>query len=612
MRRLVSTFTLILWLGGGAALAQQVTKVEPPNWWTSERPMPLTLLLTGSKLQQGKLASSTPGVSVRASRPGAGDRHLFCDITVEPSAKAGPVIFTLETATGTAEVAWELLEPLPAAGRWQGLKPDDVIYFLMVDRFANGDPRNDEPVKGERTLNRKDLKAYHGGDLRGVIQSLDAIEQLGATALWLTPVYQNDDGRPDTYHGYGATDFYAVEDHFGTMADYRELADELHKRGMKLIQDVVPNHCGPTHPWVQSPPTATWIHGTLASHQDCKFDIAVGPNPAATPAQRSNLYEGWFANTLPDLNGRDSEYRRYATQNALWWNHMSGQDALRVDTYCYVDRALWPEWQKALNEHFPQTTQFGEIWHGDPGVISFWRGGKKGWDGIDTGLKSQCDFPLLYAIRAFACKDGGADGLVKLLERDAIYGDAAMNVTFVGNHDMGRILNEAGGNERRVLLAHALLLSLRGIPQIYSGDEIGMAGGGDPDNRRDYPGGFGDGRSALVAKNRNKLQRTLWDEIARLIRVRKEHPALTTGAFKPLLAQGKWLAFMRSSDAERLVFVANGSAEAAKITVPAGEDLPEGSTLKPVGEKAAAVKVRKTGVQVQLPAFGYRLYSVAP
>lgn len=594
----------------GPAATQELSKVEPPNWWTSSSPMPLTLLLTGSKLTDGKVACTTPGVTVRSTRAGASDRHLFCDITVDATAKPGPVSLTLEVGERSVPVAWELLEPLPAAGRWQGLKPDDVIYFLMVDRFANGDPGNDEPVKGRRTLNRKDPRAYHGGDLRGVIRSLDAIQQLGATAIWLTPVYQNDDTSGGSYHGYGATDFYAVEDHFGTMADYRELADELHRRGMKLIQDVVPNHCGPAHPWLQAPPTATWLNGTGAKHRNCSFDVPVGPNPSATSTQRADLYEGWFANALPDLNARDPDYRRYATQNALWWNHMSGQDALRVDTYCYVDRALWPEWQKALNERFPDTTQFGEIWHGDPAVISFWRGGKKGWDGVDTGLKSQCDFPLLYAIRAFACKDGAADALVKLLERDALYGQAAMNVTFVGNHDMNRILREAGGNERRSLLAHALLFTLRGIPQVYSGDEIGMDGDGDPDNRRDYPGGFGDGKSALVAKNRTKFQRGMWDEIARLIRLRREHPALTTGGFKPLLAQGKWLAFARTGEAERLVFVANGGAEAAKITVPASGDLPEGSSLKPVGEKGAALKVRKAGVQVQLPPFGYRLFAI--
>jgi glycosidase len=590
--------------------AQQVTKVEPPNWWTGGKPMPLTLLLTGSGLAGGKLSCRTPGVTVRATRAGASDVHLFCDITVEAAAKPGPVAFTLEAGGAQVPVNWALLEPLPAEGRWQGLKPDDVIYFIMIDRFANGDPANDEPVKGQRTLNRKDPKAYHGGDLRGVIGSLDGIQKLGATAVWLTPVYQNDDTRADVYHGYHATDFYAVEDHFGTMADYRELADELHKRGMKLVQDVVPNHCGPAHPWVQVPPTATWLNGTPARHRDCSFDVPVGPDRAATAAKRADLYEGWFANSLPDLNARDADYRRYATQNALWWNHMSGQDALRVDTYCYVDRALWPEWQKALDEHFPATTQFGEIWHDSPEVISFWRGGRKGWDGIDTGLKSQFDFPLLHAIRGFACKDGGAEGVVKLLERDAVYGNASMNVTFVGNHDMHRIIAEAGGNERRVLLAHALMLSLRGIPQIYSGDEVGLPGEGDPDNRREYPGGFAEGKSAVLAKNRNKFQRTLWDEVARLIRIRREHPALTTGAFKPLLAQGKWLAFARSSETERLVFVANGTGEAAKITLPSGDDLPEGASLKPVGEKGATVKVRKSGAPVQLPPFGYRLYAI--
>lgn len=606
----VITAVLLLQSLGVSAWSQVVRKVEPPNWWTVERPMPLTLLITGEGLDAAKVSTTAPGIAIGATRVSANGNHLFCDLVVEPSAVAGEIPLQVQTQSGTARVAWSLLDRAAMEPGHAGLAADDVIYFLMIDRFANGEPGNDEPDPAHRTLDRKNPKAYHGGDLRGVIEQLDAIQALGATAVWLTPIYQNEDTVGTSYHGYGATDFYAVEEHFGTMADYQELARQLHRRGMKLIQDTVPNHTGPTHPWVKDPPTPTWFHGTPERHLNCSFDLPVGADPKATREKRAELLEGWFANTLPDLNGRDAEYRRYAIQNTLWWNMISGQDALRLDTYPYVDRSFWKAWQQAQDEHFPRMLQIGEVWHGDPAVISFWRGGRKGWDGIDTGLKSQFDFPLLYAIRDFACRDAGAERLTGLLERDPLYGNASRNVTFIGNHDIKRILREAGGNADRVRLAFSLLFTLRGIPQVYAGDEIGMDGDEDPDNRRDYPGGWGERKSAFEARGRTRAQREMWDEVARLIRIRREHPALQDGSFTPVLVQGRTLAFVRQKDDDRVLVVIHGLDKPARVKLEPSDVLPEGAVLKPIEEKGPAIKMRRAGTAVQVPGMGCRIFEM--
>lgn len=604
-----------LLLGGllfcAGAQAQTVTKVEPPNWWTVTKPTELTLLFTGENLSGATVKTTAPGITVRAARPSANGSYLFCDITVAPGAKVGKAAFEIAANGKTITSEWPLLKPLPTKGNYQGITRDDVIYFLMIDRFADGDPSNNEPRPGKKTFDRSAEKQYHGGDLRGVIKNLDYIKSLGATAVWLTPVYDNNNESGIDYHGYGMMDFYGVEEHFGTMADYQELCRELHKRGMKLIQDVVPNHTGPFNSWVKNPPTPTWFNGTVENHVNCNFDIPTMVNPKATAEARALVTDGWFAGFLPDLNGRDPEYQRFAIQNSLWWTYMSGQDGLRLDTYPYVDRSLWAVWQKEINAHFPNLFDVGEVWNGDQKVVSFYAGGQKRWDGIDTGLKALFDFPLLYGIRDFTCNpETDATRITKILDDDPLYGDMTSQVTFIGNHDITRVLRDANGDARRVKLAFALQLTTRGIIQLYAGDEIAMDGGGDPDNRRDFPGGFGQEKSAFTATGRTPAQQSMWLEVQKLLAIRRANSALRYGTHVNLLAQGKSYAYLRDDKKRKVVVVVNGSDKPATVAVPKSDALTAGRSLASLNEPGAPVKVGGDGFSVSLPPFGYRIFAV--
>lgn len=609
-----SGWWLLLFVLG--SVAQVVTKVEPPDWPTVTRPTTLELLLTGEGLTGARLSSETPGVTTGNVEVTADGRYAFCEVTVAPTAPPGPVRLTLLPAQGTPQpVPWALFSPLPRTTAFRGLTPDDVVYLLMIDRFANGERSNDSPP-GMPPANRSNPRAYHGGDLRGVIEKLDYLQALGVTAIWMTPVYDNHDGSAD-YHGYGATDFYAVEQRFGTLADYQTLAQEVRRRGMKLLQDVIPNHTGPNHPWVRRPPTLTWFNGTPENHLTCNFDIPALTRPDATPQERALVLEGWFAGILPDLNGLDEKYKRYAIQNSLWWAEKVGLDGMRLDTYPYVVRSFWRDWQRAMDDAFPHFTAVGEIWHGDPNVIAFFRGGRTGWDGIDTGLRSQFDFPLFYAIRDFAAGNAPASRVAGLLQQDALYGNAFMNVTFIGNHDVPRIMRACGGDWRRVKLAMTLLMTLRGIPQLYAGDEIGMDGGEDPDNRRDFPGGFGDTPNAFTSAGRTPEQQRLWETIQQLIALRRRHHALRHGQHIDLVMEGKQWAFLRDAGKEKILVVVNGGQTRADVRLPlsdlCGESSPRLCLVSPLHTSVPVndwkIQKRQTLV-VPVEGFGYRVFRI--
>ncbi|HNC45432.1 MAG TPA: alpha-amylase family glycosyl hydrolase, partial [Acidobacteriota bacterium] len=522
-------------------------------------------------------------VSVGQTSASPYGNYLFCDLLLTPEATAGTVELEITADSTTIQKSWPLFSPLPREGNYQGLLPSDIVYLIMPDRFADGDPSNNEPAGPGQTYNPRESRMYHGGDLRGVIQHLDYLKELGVTAIWLTPVYDNTDTKGDVYHGYHMTDFFDVEEHFGTLALYQELTREVHKRGMKLIQDIVPNHSGPDHDWVKNPPSKTWYNGTLQKHLDCSFDTPVLLDPKTPKKTRRLVTEGWFAGTLPDLNTLDARYRTYSLQNTLWWLNMTGQDALRIDTYPYVERAFWRDWQKGLDAEFPTVTDFGEVLVGDPKVVSFFKGGKTGWDGIDTGLKSVFDFPLAFAIREF-CADDTKDSsrITDILAQDALYGDASSLVTLINNHDVSRLIQDAKGDSRRLRLAHAILLTLRGVPQLYYGDEIGMMGGNDPDNRRDFPGGFGGSINAFDPAQRTAEQAAIWNDLQHLLALRRSHPTLQTGQHTNLLVKGRSLAYIRSDAKEKLLIVLNGKSADDRLQISLSPQLPKGSKLTPI------------------------------
>jgi len=595
------------------AASPVVTKVEPPDWPAGAHPTSLRLLITGENLTGARVSGCHAGEVT----PGASGRYLFIELSIAAGAPPGACDLTIATPAGTASARFTIAAPLQPEHRFQGFSPDDVIYLIMPDRFADGDPGNDDPPISHGLLDRSRPRYYHGGDLAGVEQKLPYLQSLGVTSVWLTPVYDNanrlnereryDDKPVVDYHGYGAVDFYAVDEHLGTLADLRQLVDSAHGRSLKLILDNVCNHTGPYHPWVQSPPTATWYHGTEAQHINETWQIQTLPDPHATPEMKRSTLDGWFANILPDLNQDDPEVARYLIQNTVWWVGATGSDAIREDTVPYVPRTFWRDWTHGIHAVYPRVPVVGEVFDGDPALTSFFQGGRTGFDGVDTGIDTVFDFPLFFAIRrTFAHHQSPAE-LAHVLAHDALYPDASRLVTFLGNHDVPRFMSEEGATADDLKRAFTFLLSVRGTPLIYYGDEIGMRGGPDPDNRHDFPGGWpGDPRNAFEASGRTAEENGIFDHLQRLLAVRRQHAALRHGAMMDLLLNEHAYAFARVSGEDRAVIIAHEGAEEEALRIPlAGTGLREGAVLRSMSGKT--VRVAGGRIEVRMPARGVEL-----
>jgi neopullulanase len=604
------------------AAAPEVTKVEPPSWWPGHSLHPLRVLVQGRNLAGGRVAAA-PGVQVRNVRVNDAGTYLFADLLIAPGAAPGRKTLRVTTPSGTADVPFDLLRPLARSGRFQGFSAEDLVYEIMPDRFANGDPSNDDPPKSKGLFDRGKKRYYHGGDLKGVIDRLPYLKELGVTALWLTPVYDNNDrlnekerydGEAITdYHGYGAVDFYAVDEHLGDLATFRELVEAAHRAGMKVIQDQVANHTGPYHPWVADPPLPTWFHGTAERHLDETWQTWTIADPHATREVRESTLDGWFIDILPDLNQDDPEVARYLIQNALWWVGVTGLDGIRQDTLPYVPRTFWREWSAALHREYPRLRIVGEMWDGDPSLVSYFEGGMRRFDGVDSGIDTLFDFPLFYPVRRAFAEGKALKEVATMLARDHLYRNARDLLTFPGNHDTPRFMNEAGATVEGLQLAFTFLLTARGMPMIYAGDEIGMPGGGDPDNRRDFPGGWpDDARNAFSAGGRSPGEQALFDRVRTLGRLRAELPALRRGSHVSLAVTDQAYAFARVGGGDPIVVVINNATSPADLEVPAGSTgLADGVALADRLGGALPIRIENRRLRAVLPPRTVALYTVA-
>jgi glycosidase len=549
-----------------------ITKVDPPNWWPGHSINPVRLLargshLTGATVSCGRLRCA----GVRASASGT---SLFVDVSVPAGTAPGRYPLTVRTAGGSTTIDFTVQAPLSARGRFAGFGPDDVIYLIMPDRFANGDTTNDDPAIARGLHDRTKPRYYHGGDLAGVRQRLPYLKSLGVTAIWLNPIYDNNNGlnrkemydnQPITdYHGYGATDFYGVDEHLGTLDDMRRLVDEAHALGLKVILDMVANHTGPYHPWVGDPPTPTWFNGTAERHINETWQTWTLQSPYATADVKRPILDGWFIDILPDLNQADPDVARYITQNTLWWVGMTGIDGIRQDTWPYVPRAYWRDWMTAIKRQYPTVRVVGEVFDGDPAMIAFFQGGRTQFDGIDDKVDNLFDFPLFYPIRSAFAGDGQLRSLAQMFARDHLYPDPNRLVTFLGLHDVQRFMQEPKASLDGLMLAYTVLFTSRGTPLIYYGDELAMPGGNDPDNRRDFPGGWrSDPRSAFEAGGRDAGQQRIWAHVQQLAQLRAARPDLRRGRTEHLLATEQQFVYRRGASLVAL----NNDTTTATVTV---------------------------------------------
>lgn len=580
---------LLAFCGADALVAQEsanpnapiVKKVEPPNWWVGLSEDVL-VLLSGKNLQATHASCNLNEVMVSRTQSSANGDYLFVWLKLLPELKNGTAVCRITTANGQTSFEFPIAARKPILRRNQGLSLDDVIYLIMPDRFANGDPTNDDPVEFPGSHDRGKPRAYHGGDLRGITAHLPYLKDLGVTTLWLTPIVKN--GAAQDYHGYGAVDLYSVDPHLGTLRDYQELLEAAHKEHLKVFFDIVPNHVGPLHPWVKDPPATDWFHGTVQQHLNSysplngsfyglvekrdydPFEALVDPH---TPTRmRKNLTDGWFFGILPDMNTENPLVVQYLTQNSIWWAEISGLDGYRIDTFPYVPRAFWEQWHRELRRIYPRLSTIGEVFHPGPTVTSFYAGGRKGWDGIDTQLTTLFDYPMYFALRDVLLNDAPAGRLTNILRQDSLYPHPEFLVPFFGNHDVPRFASAAGATPEQLKLAFGLTLTLRGIPQLYYGDEIGMPGGADPDNRRDFPGGWiEDQYNAFTREGRTAGQQQVFETVQALLRLRQEHEALRGGKLWHLASDDSSYVFLRESEDEKLLIVFHNGANSKKLAV---------------------------------------------
>lgn len=557
------------------AQSPTITKVEPPSWWRGSSVNPVRLLIRGTNLSGASVQPVGHGLRV-IGIPKANQRgtYLFVDLSIAPIASIGTRELRVTTANGSSTTTFEVLPSLNRRGNFQGFSPDDVLYLIMTDRFADGDTGNNDPPRSRGIYNRENKFYYHGGDLQGVINHLDYFKELGVNAIWLTPWYDNYDklnqielkeDKPSTgFHGYNPQDFYGVEEHFGDPEKLQELVGLAHRAGIKIIQDQVVNHTGPFHPWVDDSPTPTWFNGTRSQHLKNVFQTWVLHDPRPVGQLHRETMEGWFLDFLPDLNQHDPEVERYLIQNTLWWIGVTGLDGIRMDTWQYVPNSFWKKWTTAVRREFPNFTVVGEVKDGDVVHTSFFQGGRVRFDGVDSGLDSLLDFPLFYPIRHAFAEGHAIDEIPKTLAKDYLYTDSEILVTLLGGHDDGRFMSEKGATIEGLKLANTFVLTTRGVPQLYYGDELAMTGPDEPTTRKDFPGGFaGDKRNAFTREGRTTEQQEVFQHIQKLTRLRRELEPLRRGKLVNLHVTEQQYAYARQSGSGVVIVVINNDTKPA-------------------------------------------------
>jgi glycosidase len=566
----------------------RVEKVEPPNWWANHSINPVRLLVRGVNFRNAQVVSKNASLKVSNIKTNERGDYLFFDVMIAVNAKPGKYDFEVSTANGRTAIPFEISAPLDPTKNFQGVTNDDVIYLIMPDRFVDGDLTNNKDV------DRKNPRAWHGGDFRGITQKIPYLKELGVTAIWLTPWYDNPDEAnlcdkpwcPNTnYHGYHAIDYYAVENHFGTFADLREMIETAHRYGIKVIQDQVANHVGIQHPWSKNPPLENWFSPYFQN----TFNNSVLLSPNASQVEKNNLLKGWFNELLPDLNQSEPEVARYEIQNALWWIGAAGVDGIRQDTIQYMPREFIRDWSSAILKQYPRFYMVGEVFEEDSAQTAFFQGGRTGWDNIDTNLPSVFDFKLWRTSQEVFTGKKPMRALRDVLKYDGLYSNINRVTVLQNNHDTDRFMSLPNATLEGAMLHAAFILSTRGIPQLYYGEEIAMTGGHDPNNRKDFPGGWReDSVDKFTKTSRTADERKIFEWVQEWIKLRRENRPLREGKTIDLFYDNEAYVFARDSVCKPLcdlpfVIAFNNSQNEKKIEISTNEFLPKDGEKSGVG-----------------------------
>ena len=618
--RVVGALSFLLALGAVSVRGQSITRVDPTNWWVGLKTTELQLVVYGPQI--GATAATLdeyPGVTLARTDKPANPNYLLLYLHVTPAARPGLLKLRFKGKKSVA-YAYELKARRDPKTTAQGVTAADVVYLLMPDRFANGDPKNDVgKATQEPHLNRDSLLTRHGGDLAGVRQHLDYLQDLGVTALWMCPVVENDQPK-ESYHGYAFTDHYRVDPRLGTNREYVELVEACHKRGLKIVQDVVLNHIGNRHYLFRDQPDQDWFHQWPAFTRTTYRDPVL-VDPHAAEADKKRMTDGWFDTHMPDLNQQNAAVARYLTQNSIWWIETTGLDGYRLDTYAYSDLAFEKKWAEALFAEYPQLGMFGETWV--QGVVNQAYFAKNTLaappGGFRSNLPGVTDFQLQYAINeALTREPGWTEGILRMyytLQADFLYEDPLRNCVFLDNHDISRFYSNMGGDKNKLKTALAWLLTTRGIPQLYYGTEIGMKNSVRPDAknrgdlqvREDFPGGWaGDAHSAFTAAGRTPEEQELFAYTKRLLAFRKAHPELQTGKLTQFVPQDGQYVYFRWDEktSASVLVVMNGTSKDATVKLDRFAERLKGFAS---GEDAVTGEKLVLGESLAVPAWGARV-----
>jgi len=583
MKRYLSLSVLLSFLITSVLTAQQL-KLEPAFWWSGMKNTELQLMVYGKEIAGYRPSVNYPGVRLTSAVTLESPNYMLLYLDV---ADAQPGAFDITFTSGKKKLTYnyELKQRRASTADIQGYDSSDVLYLIMPDRFANGDPSNDQiPMNTSYKVDRNDPGARHGGDLAGIEQHLDYIQDLGVTAVWLNPVLEND-MEGGSYHGYATTDYFRVDPRFGTNEDYARLIDNCHQRGMRVVMDMIFNHCGSDHPWLKDVPSHDWFNN-LSPYVYTNHAKEVYFDPYASEYDTERMLDGWFVETMPDLNQRNPHVAKYLIQNSIWWIEYSRVDGIRQDTYPYADLAMMTEWCREVMNEYPQYNIVGEAWMNYTIGTAFWQTGSKLNFGADTKLKSVMDFRLMnIASQSFHEETSWSDGLVRIYEHlcyDYVYPDIYNVLRFLENHDTDRFLPEMPTDLAAFKQAHAFLLTITGTPQLYYGQELLMNGtknGNDGHIRKDVPGGWpGDTVDQFEASGRSDIQNEAWNYLQKILKWRKGNEVIAKGKMKHFQVNNGVYVYERYLDGKSVIVMMNGNSNTTDLPLDRYSEILRGKT----------------------------------
>ncbi|MDR1763171.1 MAG: glycoside hydrolase family 13 protein [Dysgonamonadaceae bacterium] len=565
MRKLV--FIILGFFFSALCFAAEIQRIEPAFWWTGMKNCELQIMVYGPQIANSTLQFDYPGVNLKETVRTGNPNYLFLYLDITPEANAGTIKLKFTEGKKTISRDFELRRREHSAGA-QGFSTDDVLYLIMPDRFANGDPAND--VWDGEPINRADQYARHGGDFAGIEQHLNYLKDLGITAVWLNPVLENRmyQAGYQGYHGYAITDFYAVDRRFGTNEDYRALIGKIHEKGMKMVMDMVFNHCGILHWWMNDLPATDWLNNQQKPKMTTGSMYSLF-DPHSPQTEIDAYTDGWFVESMPDLNQRNRLLSKYLIQNSIWWIEYARIDGIRHDTHPYADFDFLTEWCKEVMDEYPDFNIVGETWYSNPAPLAWWQRNSK-INTRQTNLKTVMDFALNSAVQQAFTTDENKDfdlrKIQEILAQDFLYADPDNILVLLDNHDMSRFPKKGETDLRRFRQAMAFLLTTRGIPQIYYGDEILMYGEkeeGDGLLRKDFPGGWqGDARNAFTKTGRTALENEAFDFLKKLLHWRQTSEAVKHGKliqYAPEWGKNCYVYARRAESGKTVLVILNGS-----------------------------------------------------